>query len=249
MRRNYFLLLVMAWVLLTFAGGAVAPPIEQAKELERIPDFAHALTARGATVKDWTVFVREELPGTIDRLQFERFAEKERKQFADYSWKAIKRNDGVVSWIGRTAEKGETTDRFTIAAYPQGNRFRSVLLYQVRGESFDEQKWPSQRKNLRQAITEIFHGQETIFSCVRALRHDTMGLGLLEEGDRYLKLFSAAPVERLSEKTFVSLSAYTKAWNNNVNSGNRKMNIQVALRRDGDRTMITIGSPIITLEY
>jgi hypothetical protein len=98
-------------------------------------------------------------------------------------------------------------------------------------------------------MKRIFHGQEHIYTCVKAYRSAKMKLALIDEGKRYLNLFSAAPIERLQEKTFVSISAYTKTWNNAIYTANKKMNIQAALRNDGERTIIVLGSPIITMEY
>ncbi|MCD8502193.1 MAG: YwmB family TATA-box binding protein [Bacillaceae bacterium] len=53
------------------------------------------------------------------------------------------------------------------------------------------------------------------------------------------------------KKTFISLSAYTELWDTYIITNQKKMNLQVALRNTGmgGETTITIGTPIITVEY
>lgn len=254
MIRKLFLIMILLFCSLLFTSNfqerAVA---EQTKnhvdELNRIALFAHVLEKQKAKVEKWTLYAREAQSSVVTKKQFVREAAIQRAKLDEYKWLVLKPNEGSIGWEGVKNTPEHIQMRVTYTAYPQGKYYQAVILYRVVGESFNQVKWTQQKKDINAELKRIFHGQEHIYTCVRADRSAKMKLGLIKEGKRYIKLFSGAPVERLQEKTFVSISAYTKIWNNAIYTGNKKMNIQAALRNDGDRTIIVLGSPIITVEY
>ncbi|MCO7176326.1 YwmB family TATA-box binding protein [Sporolactobacillus kofuensis] len=220
-----------------------------ANDLDRIPAYVKALEQRHATVEQWIIYARENQSALVTEQQFIRETEHKKSQLHGYKWFVLQPNKGVIGWKGVKKLSNHVEVRISYVAYPEENNYQTVTLYQVVGKSFNQENWPTMRKKITTDLEQIFHNQEHIYTCVKANRSAKMKLGLIEEGNRYIKLFSGAPVERLQEKTFVSISAYTKIWNNAIYTGNKKMNIQVALRNDGDQTIIALGSPIITVEY
>lgn len=58
-------------------------------------------------------------------------------------------------------------------------------------------------------------------------------------------------MESLNEQRFVSISGFTNDWDHSIKTKNGKMNIQISLRSAGmgERTTVTVGTPIITTEY
>lgn len=60
--------------------------------------------------------------------------------------------------------------------------------------------------------------------------------------------FEAEIIEQMDEKNFLSISARSNFFNKTLDNG---MNIQMSLRNSSDenRTILTIGTPIITEEY
>ncbi|MCO7127689.1 YwmB family TATA-box binding protein [Sporolactobacillus shoreicorticis] len=222
----------------------------QFDELNQIGLFAHALEKNQAHVSSWSVYAREIQASEVTHKYFDSKAARLEKKFKDYTWKQLSPNEGAIGWEGTKKIQPENV-RMSISymAYPHGKHFQAVILYRVNGECFKQIQWSQIVKYMRTEMKQIFNGQEHIYTCVKAYHSAKMKLALIDEGMRYLKLFSATPVERLQEKTFVSISAYTKTWNNAIYTANKKMNIQAALRNDGDRTIIVLGSPIITVEY
>ncbi|MCL1631264.1 YwmB family TATA-box binding protein [Sporolactobacillus sp. CPB3-1] len=220
-------------------------------DLERVAQFAHVLEASHAKVTEWSVYIRETgRSAGITHAAFNREVKNKLRELPDYAWHRLQAHDGTIGWEGTRKLPGSHAEMVVrVMGYPIGTRYRTVTLYHVNGERFKQAEWTNNKRQIREEIPKIFHGQEHIYTCVKADRSAKMNLALIEEGKRYLDLFSAAPVERLQEKTFVSISAYTKAWNNAIYTKNKKMNIQAALRNDGDRTIIVLGSPIITVEY
>ncbi|WP_100486822.1 YwmB family TATA-box binding protein [Sporolactobacillus pectinivorans] len=252
MKRNITLILIV-WLVILMVGGAqgkafwgAAPTTDT---IDRVQLFAQTLQKNQAEVVGWSVFAREEQSSLITQKEFERETDSERKNQRGFNWHFSKNGEGVLSWEGLKNVSLGMNIRLIYFAYPAEGKYRTATLYQSQSGSFKQTDWLRQKREMREDIAKIFHKQVNIFSCVRAYDSDKMKLGLLKQGDRYLKLFSAAPIERDNEKTFVSISAYNEAWNNSIISGNRQMNYQVALRNDGERTTITMGTPIITLEY
>jgi hypothetical protein len=56
-------------------------------------------------------------------------------------------------------------------------------------------------------------------------------------------------VEGLSEKNLVSLTGYSSKINNTIQSNNTAVNLQIATRTIEDKTIVTVGTPVITIEY
>ncbi|MDD9148251.1 YwmB family TATA-box binding protein [Sporolactobacillus sp. CQH2019] len=218
--------------------------------MDRVPLFVKALKERSAAVDSWTVYAREQQQAMDNEGEFQEKAGQMTGKFAGYAWHKIGKKDEYTGWEGVKKSKPSGTEiRITYLAYPVGSRLQTALLYQFQNHSFQADRWPAQEQQMKKDMAEIFSGQEQFFSCVKAHGSDKMSLGLSEEGERYLKLFSAVPIEQVDEKTFVSISAYTKTWNDGIYSGKQKMNLQVALRNDDGRVAITLGTPIITVEY
>jgi hypothetical protein len=252
MKKTLILILTM-WLLILTAGtgveGKTGTAGRETDPVGRIGLFAQLLERNHAEVSGWTVYAREAHSALLTKTQFERYVMKERNKFSKVNWTAFRKHGGIlVRQAQKKAGSGERT-QLTYLAYPVGKLYRMTTLYQVQDEKYNHKAWPARGQRIRREITEIFHRQVQIFSCVRAQDHARMKLGLSSQGDRYLDFFDAVPVERLSEKTFVSISAYNAVWNDQIRSGNRPVNLQVALRNDGQQTVITLGTPIITLEY
>lgn len=255
MKRNIlfgiiFLLLVL-WIM-QFRQDRVAAEANQShlEELNRVSLFARTLKAQHAQITGWNIYAREPQDTHASKLEVKKGAATIQAKLDDYKWQVMPARDGAFGWVGiKKAKLGHAQWRVSYIAYPNGNGYQTVILYQGSGKSFIPAQWGETRDEMSAEIARIFNGQEHLYSCVSAYRNDKMKRTLLEEGKRYLKLFSAIPVEQLQEKTFVSISAYNGAWNNAIDTSKKKMNIQAALRNDGDRTIIVLGSPIITVEY
>ncbi|MFX3617557.1 MAG: YwmB family TATA-box binding protein [Sporolactobacillus sp.] len=254
MKQKYRILIMIGLVLLMSGSGAEGketPSHQKVTDpLERVQQFSQAAVQNQAKVLGWSVYARKENSTQISKRLWTEMVANEKKKYADYAWRPLKGQENALGWQGTKRLSTGVKVKLMVFAYPSSeNQFQTATSYEADGKSFKQSLWSGQKKLIRQNLDEIFQGQEQIFSCVKALDGVKMKSGLIEQGERYLKLFSAAPIERLNEKTFVSISAYTKTWNDDIISGKRKMNLQVALRRDDGRTVVTMGTPIITQEY
>lgn len=252
--KKTLMLTLMVWLLILTAGagaeGKTGTAVNTAADpVGRIGLFAQLLEKNKATVSSWSVYARAEHSALMTKTQFERYVNSERRKFSKGNWTAFEKHGGILVHEAREKGMSGETAQLTYLAYPVGKFYRTATLYQIQSEKYNRHVWPVQEKKIRSEITQIFDRQVQIFSCVRAYDHAKMKLGLSSQGNRYLNFFNAVPVESLSEKTFVSISAYNAVWNDQIRSGNRPVNLQVALRNDGQKTVITLGTPIITLEY
>lgn len=249
-KKNILLMIIAVLVLIsaTAAKGKVISHVDR-NPLDRIEQFSNALTNHQAKVTSWTVYAREERAAVVSNEEWTQLVKKLKKANSQLNWQPLKTEKQVMGWQGDAQLANGLKTKLSYFAYPSGKGFRTAIAYEADGKSFNRNLWLVQKRDIRRNLDRIFHGQEQIFSCVKADSGVKIKSGLINQGETYLKLFSAAPIERLDEKTFVSISAYTKTWNDSIISGKKTMNLQVALRQDAGRTVITLGTPIITQEY
>ncbi|MCD8509306.1 MAG: YwmB family TATA-box binding protein [Bacillus sp. (in: Bacteria)] len=157
------------------------------------------------------------------------------------------------AWIGTYTDPTETyTERLAIYVNQQGDFYSAYTIYEV---SFLPVKdW----KNL---FSELFADTSTIsllyaedvFVRVEGTVEGNEADNVKQWGNTIVNALSGKVVEGISEETFVSLSAHTNLWGQEINSNGQQMNLQVALRNIshglGEETTVTIGTPLITTEY
>lgn len=89
-------------------------------------------------------------------------------------------------------------------------------------------------------------------SCVQGKVNDTLGNDVqLEQMNKLLDLLGADVVEKVEDPTVKSFSAYSSQLPSHIYTNGKKMNIQAGMHVDRLHrvTRITIGTPIITIEY
>lgn len=95
-------------------------------------------------------------------------------------------------------------------------------------------------------ISTGFTDKAKIFSCLKGSIDGNMEKDLTYIIDDFLETFHAETIENVSEEGFISLSAKSHFFYGNLAN---QMNVQVALRRLSNQTILTVGTPIITEEY
>jgi hypothetical protein len=140
--------------------------------------------------------------------------------------------------------------RFEVTGVPKNGSFDTYLVLELTGG--------------RQSLLYIEAIQETfanalrkadfipqISTCIRGMYNVKMGVD--QQEGKILSIFQtlqAKELERLQDETVVSISGYTRMWEPFIALNGQKMNLQVATHRDSNAgTWITIGTPIITVEY
>lgn len=231
-------------------GGTLKSQVGQQNAVDRIRVFASLLEGGGMSVNGWSVYARDRI-AIADGTTMDRYINLTMKQLPGFSWRRLKTGHGDAWEAKKETVHPDAQVKVLFTEYPGRSEDGSnmAVLYQVDASSFDPNTWEKIRQKMEQEMAAVFSGGEQIFSCVRASGDDTMESGLLKKGEQLLQRLSAVPVEWMNEKTFVSISAYNAAWSDGLNSGSQKMNVQAALRNNGNTTSVTLGTPIITTEY
>lgn len=89
-------------------------------------------------------------------------------------------------------------------------------------------------------------------SCVQGIVNDTLGNDVqLEQMNELLDLLGAEIIEKVEDSTVKSFSAYSSQLPSYIYTNGKKMNLQAGMHVDRLHrvTRITIGTPIITIEY
>ncbi|WKB35576.1 YwmB family TATA-box binding protein [Terrilactibacillus sp. S3-3] len=247
------ILLILVLLMTAFAEARAAAKFSvQAADFKQVPVFAKVLEKHHAQVSLWSLYAREQfskLNSPSDFYEHEQ-VEKHKQDLPEYSWGKVEKKEGQYQVSAAKKLKGlGAEEKISFFAYPEGRAYETYALYEIQGRTFDKSKWAGVEEQARLAMNKVFHGRVKIFSCVKANDSAKMKLGLSNEGNQLLKDFSADSIEKINEKTFVSISAYTTEWKHVISTGDKKMNLQVALRKDDGVTTITLGTPIITIEY
>ncbi|MGN7469284.1 YwmB family TATA-box binding protein [Brevibacillus sp. SAFN-007a] len=141
--------------------------------------------------------------------------------------------------------------RYEVTGVPKNGSFDTYLVLQLSGSRdsllYMEQIQETFAKALKNAD---FIPQ--ISTCIRGLYNVKMSVD--QQGGKIMSIFAtlqATELERLQDETVVSISGYTPMWEPFIALNGQKMNLQVATHRDSGNagTWVTIGTPIITVEY
>ncbi|WP_182199852.1 YwmB family TATA-box binding protein [Paraliobacillus salinarum] len=103
--------------------------------------------------------------------------------------------------------------------------------------------------------SQIYHLAETIFTNeVKKFAWTKIIVDDMIESvcffDKIKEVLQVQEVHTMNEKDFTVFSGYTEQWDTSIPSIDNQMNIQMAARQvAGDKTIITIGTPILTTEY
>ncbi|MTT31006.1 hypothetical protein GMB86_03120 [Terrilactibacillus sp. BCM23-1] len=216
---------------------------------KEIPLIAQSMEKQGAKVTGWSVYSRQSETTLKSRSELEQFTESYLRKLPKYTFVKKMKKNGQYEWLGTYAMDRHTTGTIKIIAYPHKSKYQTYIIYELKGDQWDSKKWGKVEKIAKKEQVKIFHGLYKNFYCVKAKINAKIKSGLLNTSNKIMNDFQAQPVEIINEKTFVSVSAYTKAWRDTIYTGEKKMNIQVALRTLNGQTTITVGTPIITTEY
>ncbi|HEX7065718.1 MAG TPA: YwmB family TATA-box binding protein [Bacillales bacterium] len=212
----------------------------------------HVMENRDIAIDHWGLYTKK-IGGLLDSPKgYERFVEGFQKDLPAFHWTKITKDyEGNLKITGvHTDNRTTVNERITILAYPQNNKWGTYIIYEVGSDHWNLDNWQRFSSVFFERIDNFFKENPTIFTCVNGKVNAKMNLVLQKRAQKLLKAFSAVPVEKLKEKTFISVSAYTDQWKQSIQTRNHRMNLQVALRTEGgSAATVTIGTPIITTEY
>lgn len=216
-----------------------------------ILEIAEVFKKEKINITEWKLYGRKNVYKIRDLVAFQKEVNRLKQNMGHLSWNVIEEGDqwkAVGTYYNDLLKQEETLQLITTDTKTSPS---SYLLYEVTGYGWNDDSATEIISDFHSNLTSISQDEFEIFSCMVGDFSDRMKDGLQNTTNILLDSFSAQVVEEIREDNFVSVSAYTEAWNNVLPTHQGKMNLQIGLRTQGmgDKTTVIVGTPIITVEY
>ncbi|MBT2690869.1 YwmB family TATA-box binding protein [Bacillus sp. ISL-47] len=227
----------LALILIFFYGH-----IGQGKE-DNLLYILNSLDEFNANISEWSIYYKYNAGYSDSLSTFREHEAKLKKNYPNFQWEEKKVKDHHISITGKINGNNKR-EQIVLTALKEGNRYKILQTYSYTGENWSHEEYLKLTNNLDNRNNLYF----TVKSKITPAQHQKLS----DMATTILDKLSAKPVEQLAEEDFVSVSAYKNSWGNYLPTKNKeKMNLQLGLRQNPDEKLIslTIGSPIITIEY
>ncbi|MEH7223284.1 YwmB family TATA-box binding protein [Bacillus sp. JJ1566] len=194
-------------------------------------------------ISSWMALSRGKLGQANDVNDMKNQIEVFMSNHDSYSWKKIlEEENSHYVWQGQKVNEHGITESIKLKAYKSGEKYEIAITNEAKGTKLtaEQIKWTG----------ESFEDSKTFYSISGVLASKEREL--VEVVAKMVKDAQAKNVEQLQEEKFVSVSAYSKAFESELMTAEReKINLQIGLRANVEKNEIdvTIGTPIITTEY
>lgn len=242
-----FVMLAMVVIL-----GAIYWMPAQAKEEKPVAaKLLRALEESGAAGETIQVRARTAMGLVESPDEVKRLAERWAKQLEiPFSHVEISRKHQMIVYQSETQKEGVQL-RYEVSAVSKNGSFDAYVVLHLTGSPQTLLYMEEMQETFAKALKKANFIPQ-ISTCIRGMYNDKMSVD--QQEGRILSIFrtlEATELERLQDETVVSISGHTRMWEPFIALNGQKMNLQVATHRDSDaeKTWITVGTPIITVEY
>lgn len=248
-------ILAAGFILLLFFGVTTQSSARVTADdpVRPLRDIVTVVHDQHLSLEHWGMYAKTNSRLSKGHKGYVQKVEELQSQLSGFQWTKVHKDaEGNLKITGTRTDPGtRVNERMTVLAYKRGEQWRAYTIYEAGGDHWDRETWQQFSPTFHDRLRHHFPQNPKVFSCVKAHLSGMVDGSLYNRAQRILREFSAMPVEQLKEKTFVSLSAYTKQWKPSIQTQGKRMNLQVALRTNGEKgaTTVTIGTPIITTEY
>ncbi|USK41721.1 YwmB family TATA-box binding protein (plasmid) [Cytobacillus firmus] len=205
--------------------------------------IVNSLDEMNAKISEWSMYYKYDVRYSDSLSTFREHEATLKNKYPNFQWEENRVKDHHIILTGKLNRK-DTREQIVLTVLKDGNRFKLLQTY-----SYTSEIW-SQDEYLR--LTNIFENKHNLYFTVKSNIMPSKHQKLSDKANNILDKLSSQPVEQLVEENFVSVSAYKNSWENFLlTRNNEKMNLQLGLRKNQEDKLIsiTIGSPIITIEY
>lgn len=217
-----------------------------------LDDLAEVMDGLKIEMNGWTMTAKENSGFKSDWKGYQSRVEKLHKKTPDFTWgKPEYKDETIIVKATKKSTDGNMIETLTISTHRLDERYHSVLSYSMTGEHWNKKVKNDAFTLFSTRTSELFLSNPSFFSCISGKINDTMVIALSKRAEQIMHEFDADFVEGIHEETFVSLSAYTELWQTSLETKEKKMNLQIALRNKGKNTPVDvlIGTPILLHEY
>ncbi|MDE5055217.1 YwmB family TATA-box binding protein [Niallia taxi] len=237
------ILILLCFLLLVTITTKETKAFYEDNELSQITKIA---VQNNINVDNWTMYIKEPIKQFTTMSDLDKSVSTFMKTEKDYTWSKKQAEKDHFKIEGKKESANlELEEKVLIIIYSQNGKYNLSITYDMKG-NWNESKWP--------AIFNMYKNKIENYSTFYTVQGTAnVEQSLYNEASHLLTDFSGEKVQSLNENNFVSLSAYTKRWENKLPLGdNQYMNLHIAYRvtsESKNKVKVTIGSPIITSEY
>lgn len=228
---------LVLWASTSF-GEKAGQPIDALEALAK---------EEGASVKQLVLRHGSELPMAMTVEEVEAFQQK----LGDTFDIPLKKNKVLRSYEGNR-ETAQGLWKMKVSTHPASMDLYHVLI------TIDWAQSSGDLTTAHEAYKQLTeHLQQSnispnISTSIQAWLNDTLNVDQQNElMQKLLKKAKAKKVEGVTLEQVISISAYTSQWNDAIESRGQQVNLQMGLHNDTltHKTVLTLGTPIITMEY
>lgn len=240
MKKSLILIFIGLVLLFSFYGKYREV---QAQE-EKVISTVNTIKKAKGIISEWTIYYSKETELIKTIKEFRNIETSLKQEYPNFKWAEDDSKEHHIKITGSPLENVNEKELITLTAYKSGEGYKVLQTYSYTGKKWSEKAYFD--------ILQKLNNKKDIFFTVKAKLTDSGKRDLNEKANLLLDELSAVQVESLKEKDFVSISAFNDNWEYFLPTANhKKMNLQLALRKNVEESKInlTIGSPIITVEY
>lgn len=243
--------LALAVALVVCMGAVYLMPAGAAEEKPAAAQLLQAMEDSGATATEVQVRARTSIGLVSSPEEVEELAKGWAKQLEiPFTHVEISRKNQMLAYQTETTQGGVQI-RYEVSGVAKNGSFDTYVVWQLKGSRQSLLYMEQLQESFANALKKADFIPQ-ISTCIRGMYNVKMSVD--QQEGKILSIFRslhATEIERLQDETVVSISGYTRAWEPFIALNGQKMNLQVATHRDSDDagTWITVGTPIITVEY
>ncbi|MEH7389814.1 YwmB family TATA-box binding protein [Bacillus sp. JJ1474] len=198
---------------------------------------------------EWSLHARENMESLQSVDEVKKYTDDLKKQYPNWTWTSndLEKQSETVAVLNKDSQ----TETIKILSTPTKNKVQTYVIYEVKGNDWKAESEKEINFLLNGRISDIFHENTTIFSCLKGEFSDKIDKTLPNEINHLLAAFNAKKIEGLHEENFISASAYSTLFDNAIQTKGKDMNLQIGIRNHGlgGKTTLVVGTPILTIEY
>ncbi|WP_102026448.1 YwmB family TATA-box binding protein [Salirhabdus sp. Marseille-P4669] len=235
----------MAIVLFLFSFNLSNTEAKSTSSLEPLHLFQDFFNKEDLAVTEWQVMAREQIIST-EALSPKAFI------YNLYPNANIKKetSEHSVKYFVEYVHKNKKVSEQISVVQEKNNKGSIQLFYLIKGEEFGLWEEKFIKENIFRAISQYFTKNPSFFTCMEAQVDDIIKSNFVTE--KFTQFTNMHTLKMLNEDNFTTVSGFIP--NLQVEripiSDTEDMNVQLAVRHAAETgTTITIGTPILTVEY
>jgi hypothetical protein len=242
-RKNRMVFLALFVLVFSLIFSFCPTQVEGEDVLKPLQTFAHFFEQEKMNISSWEIMMKEviqsdQAPEEIIQKVFPKanIEIKKTKQSIKYFSEDVHKETGLTVKVSIVQDLQQATSLH--------------LFFAVSGHNWSKEQNQNILKKISYAKNEFFRENATIFTCMKANSSAIMNSKTVV--DKFADFTNIKLLDELNEPNFTVISGFIPELNLNTIpiSHKENMNVQLAVRNIVKQgTTITIGTPILTIEY